>query len=224
MKLKPLFIANGVFVAASWILVILFYHRLPNPVPIHWNLSDQINGTMAKPWGALLPALITTGLWLGLSILPVISPRGFRMESFLKTWRILIFLTLGFSLFAEIIALLKATGEPLALDRLIPAGTGILLIGFGNFMGKLRKNFFVGIRTPWTLANDTVWYKTHRLGAWLFVVGGLVLIGQGVWKWPVGILISTIAMIVVIPLVYSYWLSRSIDPATDPEDPQGTPS
>ncbi len=224
MKLKPALLANGMFIVASWILVILFYHRLPNPVPVHWTLSGRVNGTMEKPWGALLPALLMTGLWLGLVILPAISPRGFRMENFLGTWQLLIVLILAFMLFAEITAFLKASGAHLSLDHLIPAAIGILLIGFGNFMGKLRKNFFVGIRTPWTLANDTVWYKTHRLGAWIFVAGGLLFIGQGIWRGPVAIQILTIAVIVVVPVVYSYWISRSIDPPTDPEDSQATPS
>ncbi len=224
MKLNPALVANGMFVAASWILVILFYHRLPNPVPVHWTLSGQVNGTMAKPWGALFPALLMTGLWLVLSILPAISPHGFRMDSFRKTWQLLIVLALAFLLFSEIIVFLEASGAHLSLGRLVPAAIGILLIGLGNFMGKLRKNFFVGIRTPWTLANDTVWYKTHRLGAWIFVIGGLMFIGQGIWKWPVAIQILTITVMVVVPVVYSYWISRSMDPPSDPEDRPATPS
>jgi uncharacterized membrane protein len=218
MKIRPLFIADVVFVVASWVLVVLFYHRLPNPVPIHWNLSGQVNGTMVKPWGAILPALFITGLWLLLTLLPTISPRGFRMEGFLKTWDFLICLILGFILFIEIIAFLKASGAPLNLARVVPIAVGLFLSGIGNFMGKFKKNFFVGIRTPWTLANDTVWHKTHRLGAWLFVAGGLVFIGQGIWKWPLGIPFLTLLMIVVVLVVYSFWLSRLIDPPTGLEN------
>ncbi|MEL7298668.1 MAG: SdpI family protein, partial [Pseudomonadota bacterium] len=90
-------------------------------------------------------------------------------------------------------------------------GVGLLFVVLGNYMGKLRKNFFIGIRTPWTLASDEVWARTHRLGGYLFVAAGIGLmlsafIGMNAW------LITTLALGAgLIPVAYSFLLYRKIE-------------
>ncbi|MDR7927661.1 SdpI family protein [Acidithiobacillus thiooxidans] len=219
MKFPSLSFANVIFVFASWGLVLIFYNQLPNSVPIHWNSSDHIYGTMEKPWGALWGPLTITFLWVLLSSLPFISPRDSRMDSFIKTWRIMVTMILGCTLLVEIIALLKASGFSVNLAQVIPTIIGVLFIGLSNFMGKLRKNFFVGIRTPWTLSNDTAWYKTHRLGAWFLAMSGLTFIGEGVIALPSWVPQIVLAIFIIILIGYSYLVAKK----NEAEPPEMTP-
>ena len=100
---------------------------------------------------------------------------------------------------------------PVAMDRAMHAGTGLLFVVLGNFMGKLTKNFFVGIRTPWTLASDEVWLRTHRLGGKLFVLAGVALFIAGLLGGGTVPLLVAVAVAGGIPVVYSYLLYRRIE-------------
>ena len=117
----------------------------------------------------------------------------------------------GFTLALEVVVLLAAIGAPVHMDRLLFAAMGLLFVVLGNFMGKVTKNFFVGIRTPWTLASDEVWLRTHRLGGKLFVVAGIGLLVCALLG--VGFIAMMVALAVAggIPVVYSYLLYRRLD-------------
>jgi uncharacterized membrane protein len=120
---------------------------------------------------------------------------------------------LALMLFIGVLVLRAAkTGGELSPSALF-AGMGVLFVVMGNLLGKVTRNFFVGIRTPWTLANEEVWNRTHRLGGKLFVVAGLVVVAAaftGVSMWPVFIAIGLAGL---IPIVYSYVLYRRLEPA-----------
>ncbi len=99
-------------------------------------------------------------------------------------------------------------GYPVKVDRFMPIGIGLLFIVLGNYLTRVEPNWFIGIRTPWTLSSDTVWRKTHRTGGWLMVVGGFVLaasvfLPQGAF---LPLLIAAILIVAVIPVVQSYIL------------------
>jgi uncharacterized membrane protein len=120
-------------------------------------------------------------------------------------------IVIGFFAFVQLLILSEAAGLPLSIERWLPAGIGLLLALLGNFFGKTTKNFFVGIRTPWTLANDEVWLRTHRLGGKLFVAAGAIvfasaLAGRGFLAIPVAV-----GFAALVPIVYSYWLYRRIE-------------
>ena len=88
---------------------------------------------------------------------------------------------------------------------------GALLMVLGNYMGKLRKNFFIGIRTPWTLASDAVWERTHRLAGWLFVAAGLVMVASVLIGAPIWLPLGAIAAATLLPVAYSLWIYRRLD-------------
>ena len=99
-----------------------------------------------------------------------------------------------------------------------PRVVGLLFVVMGNFLGKVRKNFFLGIRTPWTLASDEVWAKTHRLGGWCFVTAGVFMAIMGVVAPTSTWFIAAIIAIALIPVVYSFFAYRKIEGfAPDPE-------
>ena len=197
-------------VLAGFVVVASLYSRMPNPVPIHWNIRGVADGYMHKPWGPYLMPMTNAGilaLMLGLS---AISPKGYKLDTDARAFRaITSALTAFFFVFTVIIALVQS-GSDISINRAVSLLVGALFVVLGNYMGKLTKNFFVGIRTPWTLASDEVWLRTHRLGGKLFVAAGLVSIA-GAWL-PFGLTPLLVAAIfaAVMPIAYSYFLYRRI--------------
>jgi len=117
----------------------------------------------------------------------------------------------GMVLVIGLAVLLAGAGYALPIPAIAMLAVGVLLMVLGNYMGKLRKNFFIGIRTPWTLASDAVWERTHRLAGWLFVLAGVVvvagvLLGAAIWLPLAAIVAATL-----IPVVYSLWIYRRLD-------------
>jgi uncharacterized membrane protein len=94
--------------------------------------------------------------------------------------------------------------------QLVSLASGVLFLIIGNFLGKLTKNYFAGIRTPWTLENDEVWHRTHRLGGKLFVLGGLFTIVSAFMGMGLPVLIATVAATTIVTTAYSYVIYRKL--------------
>ncbi len=210
--MKRLFdVAGLLFVLLSFAVVAVMYPDLPDPMPSHWNLHGQVDGWMPKFWGAFLIPLVMAVLWIVLLVLPRISPRGFEMDSFARAWGFLRVAILGMLFLVGLLVLRAAkTHEPLS-ERVLLTALGVLFMLIGNVLGKVTRNFFVGIRTPWTLANEEVWYRTHRLAGKLFVVAGLLVVaaslaGLGAWTIFVSVGLATL-----VPVVYSYVIYRKLE-------------
>lgn len=210
MKLSRMDMVGAAFVLLAFGAAAALYGRLPESVPTHWNASGVADGFTPKPWGAFLLPLTMLGTWLMLQILPRISPRGFRFERFRGAWEIMLAAIMGFLFLVTVLALLAGTGAPLPMDRAIEAATGLLFVVVGNFMGKVTKNFFVGVRTPWTLANDEVWLRTNRLAGKLFVLAGIAIFVSGLVGGGVPVLVGALIVAAGIPAVYSYVIYRRI--------------
>lgn len=176
MKLSQHTLINICLILAAFAFAAAMYHSLPESVPTHWNDHGIVNGYTPKPWGVFILPLAMLGIYLMFLIVPAISPSGFRINRFIRVYWILCTVTIGFLLVMTIFALLKAQGTSVPLNRVVNAGIGVLIIVIGNFLGKVTKNFFVGIRTPWTLASDEVWLRTHRLAGISFVIAGFVVL------------------------------------------------
>ncbi|MCK5027547.1 MAG: SdpI family protein, partial [Candidatus Pacebacteria bacterium] len=103
------------------------------------------------------------------------------------------------------VSLYSALNPDVSPERYIIGGVGILFIILGNYMSKFKRNFFVGIKTPWTLSNEKVWNKTHRLGGWCFIAAGIILLLQTLLQTPYSITIMVIAIAIaaIVPVVYS---------------------
>jgi uncharacterized membrane protein len=117
-----------------------------------------------------------------------------------------------------VVAIQAALGADFNISTVVMVAVGLLLMVLGNFMGKVRKNFFIGIRTPWTLASDEVWAKTHRLGGWCFVLAGAAMAVLAVLAPAVEWIIYVVVIMALIPVVYSYFAYRRIEGfAPDPD-------
>ncbi|HEU4618684.1 MAG TPA: SdpI family protein [Gammaproteobacteria bacterium] len=191
----------------------MLYDKLPGMLPVHWGLHGNANRFMAKPWGVYIYPIIVGAMLILKVVLPAISPRAFAIEPFKRTFNILMTALLLFSAYLMGVVYAHALGADIPVGRAVIAGLGALFVVIGNFLGKVTKNFFIGIRTPWTLANDDVWFKTHRLGGWLMVLCGFVTIAVAILGRFYPAMIAALGIAIVVPVVYSLVLGLRLDRA-----------
>ena len=199
-------IVVGMFALAGW-----YGPGLPDPVPSHWNFAGEADGFMSKPWGIWMLPTIAAGIVAALTLLPLVAPKGFRLDGARRSWDLVIFVIVAFLGLLTLVVFRNAVGQGPAMNVAMPILIGSLFIVLGNYLTKFPKNFFIGIRTPWTLASDQVWYKTHRVGRWAFLSGGvLVIVGgvAGLGAWP---LIAAVVLITAVPVLYSLFLYKRME-------------
>lgn len=211
MKVSRLNWASLAVIAITAGIAAWYYPILPDPVPTHWNANSQVDGWTPKPWGVWLMPVINLGVFLLLFILPAISPRGFRLEQSRRAFDIVIFVMICFLALVQMFSFRSAMSQGTELARFVPVGVGMLFLILGNYLGKFQKNFFIGIRTPWTLASDEVWNRTHRLGGYVFMVGGLLIIVIGLAGLPVQWFVATAVLVALIPTLYSFIAYRRLE-------------
>jgi len=200
----------GLVIAAVAVAVSIWaYPRLPPTVATHWDLHGAPDGFSSRLLAvSIVPVvlLVMTGLY---NVLPKLDPRGENYAKFLSTYWLIANAVIVFVLVAHAMIIASALGYSVRIDRLMPLGFGLLFIFLGNYITRVEPNWFVGIRTPWTLSSDTVWRKTHRTGGWLMVLGGFVL-AVGAFILPHGafppLFVTTIVIVALIPIVQSYVL------------------
>ena len=200
-----------IFIAIVAATAAYLYPSLPEQIPTHWNIEGEVDDYTAKPWGVLIMPLSAVFVFVIMKLIPVISPKGFRTDQFTGVLNIFMVALVGFMSGVALLVLLEASGRDVHINEMIFAGVGLLFIVMGNYLGKLRKNFFLGIRTPWTLASDEVWSRTHRLGGWVFVLIGFFLFLQAFIRFSEGWLIGSIVVVALVPVIYSYVIYRKIE-------------
>lgn len=170
---KHLFII--ILIACSYVLSLLAIPFLPSEVAIHWNAAGEADGFTNKWWGALLLPILLTGIVALIIFLPKVDPRKENYEKFEKVYRIFLHVFILFLFSIHVVTLAYNLGFPVQVDIVVPIGVGVLFIVLGNYMPKIKPNYFIGIRTPWTLENEVVWQKTHRVGGKVFVIMGVLI-------------------------------------------------
>jgi uncharacterized membrane protein len=159
---------------------LLLWNRLPEPMASHWNINDEVDGYMSKFWGVFMLPLIALGMFGLFLIIPGIDPLKSNIAQFRESFNLFIVLLMAFMLYIYALTLawnLGYTGFKMSASML-PA-IGLLFIFIGFMLRQAKRNFFIGIRTPWTLSSDQVWEKTHQIGSILFILAGaLAVIGS----------------------------------------------
>ncbi len=196
----------GVGIAAAMAaFTAVIYARLPERIPTHWNLAGEVDGWSSRGTAWLLPGL-ALGMWALLTVLPRLDPRGQNYTRFRDTYWLVVNLTLLFLGVLHVATLGYALGWPVQVDRVVNAMVGLLFVAIGNVLPRVRPNWFLGIRTPWTLESDRVWRETHRFGGRVFVAGGVVLLLLALWpggaaEW---LLLPLLLGTALTPAAYSY--------------------
>lgn len=200
------------YTLSSIILIcsILCYPTLPSSIPSHWNAQGEIDGWMGS-WFIFFPLILMILCYGLFEMLKRIDPKKDNYQRFLKSYeqvQIVIFLFL----FCLWFVTLWACYQPSMVDMRLITGLliGCLFIFFGNSMPKIKSNYTLGIRTPWTLSNDTVWYRTHRLAGKLWFYGGFVCILCLWLPSPLYLfcIVVCIVLLALIPCIYSYLIYK----------------
>ncbi|HTU71514.1 MAG TPA: SdpI family protein [Candidatus Baltobacteraceae bacterium] len=188
------------------------YPHAPALIPTHWDAAGHANGYMPKLWGLSVQPALLIGLCVLMLALPKISPTGFRFGQSTDVLNLIVVAVMVVEFVVGVAVVRASVGMAAPSSGFVLVLVGSLFVIIGNYMGKVRKNFFLGIRTPWTLASDEVWLRTNRLAGWLFVLGGIVFIVSGVVSGnSTGVLIGVVSAIVAVPIVYSYVVYKRIE-------------
>ncbi len=190
LRILQLLLLAGMFVAGA-----LLYSRLPEQIPSHWGFSGEANGWEPKLIGAWMVPLIALVMSLALPFVRRLDPKQENYARFERAWLLIQVTMVAFLAYVYGLQLYASLHPASGLDvgRAILGGTGMIFASLGNLFGKLHRTYFVGIRTPWTLSNDEVWRRTHRLAGWLWVTGGLLCVVEAiVWIGPPAVILGGI--------------------------------
>ena len=200
--------------AASWPYV-------PERIPVHWNLQGEADGYGGKFTGLLLLPLLTLGLYALFVVLPRFDPGYANYRTFAGAYNVIRVSLVVFMAALYAVTVLVAFGRRIDVGIFVSLAMGALFLVLGNVMGKIRPNWFVGVRTPWTLSSKLSWTKTHRAAGWLFIVLGPLIALSGVLRaeWFFLATLAAGGAGLVALVVYSYFVYRN-----DPErvTPSGT--
>jgi len=208
MKLQHALAAVGFLTAATLIYTAALYPHLPDRIPIHWNVHGQVDGWGEKQWAAWFGPGMTLLLAVSLFALPYLSPREFSLESFQETFHYTVVVVAGMMSYFHGIMLQAALRPDLEAGRALVAGVFLVLALVGNVLGKVRRNFWFGVRTPWTLASERVWLASNRLAARLMAAGGLLGALAVWWGAPLAPCFTALLATLAIPILHSLVLYK----------------
>ncbi|NTW28635.1 MAG: SdpI family protein [Coriobacteriia bacterium] len=214
-----------VLIAAMFLTGAIVYPSMPAQIPIHWGPTGQIDGWAAKSfWSVFLTPLMAIGLYVLLWLAPYLDPKRANVIRSKQFYSIAIELITGLMAVVFVGTIFAAQNHALPMTSIIEVAVGIMFIVLGNYMGRVKRNWTMGVRYSWTLSDDTVWAKTNVLGGRLFMLAGALAV-VGAFLPPVwGIVLLLIPALGLVPItyVYSWVLYRRLHPEemTPPEDKQ----
>lgn len=191
---------------AGFLLATLAYPNLPDKMPMHWNFEGEIDRYSSRIVGALAIPVLNLAIYLGMLIMPAIDPKRHNYEKFLDTYRLLRSLVILFLFVLYLVVIGNAMGHHIPVNRVVPLIVCLLFVFLGNYLGRVKPNYFTGIRTPWTLASEAVWQKTHRFGGKSMVLAGLGGIVLTLTGYGLILVIPLILAGAFAPFLYSYVL------------------
>ncbi len=189
----------------SFIISIYFFPLVPEQMATHWDSQGEVNGYMSKLWGLFFMPLVITGLAIMFLVIPRIDPKKENIAKFRKYYDRFIFLLILFLIAVHLQVLLWNIGIRISPNAVFPVGIGLLFYYIGILMENAERNWFIGIRTPWTLSSDSVWRKTNRLGGKLFRIAGIsAIFGVFFPKLAFFFIIVPALFVAGFTVVYSY--------------------
>jgi immunity protein, SdpI family len=201
---------QGLVVAAMFVAAATMWPIAPENIPVHFGLSGEPNRYGGKVEGLLVLPLIALGVLVLLKVLPLVDPRRARYAEFATAYAVLTLAIVVFFALVYAFILAAVLGIEMNATIVIVPLVGLLLIVIGAVLGQVRPNWFVGIRTPWTLSSEHAWIETHRAGRWVFVGMGALLIIAGLlqFPWLLSIAIAGCVLGALGLVLYSYLVWR----------------
>lgn len=204
-------------VLAPFIYLASIWNNLSDSVPVHWDIEGKIDRYGEKSELILIPILLPLLIYVIFTIVPLIDPKGKIQQMGNKYFMLKAAMTIFMSILALVI-IYAVKNESLYNPNYIILLIGVLLLILGNYFKTLRANYFIGIRTPWTLENETVWKETHKLAGKIWFVGGLLIIVSSLLldkETNFRLFIGLIIVMSLSPVIYSFFKFRSLSNSSE---------
>lgn len=195
----------------SIIIGAYFYPKMPLLIASHWGADGQVNGYMTKFWGLFFMPLISIILYFLFIFLPYADPYKKNFKKFEKYFNNFINVIFIFLFYIYLITIFWNLGNRFNMIQILSPAFSLMYIFAGFLLAKTRRNWFVGIRTPWTISSKLVWKKTHALGAKLFIIAGILsLLSLFLPQYSLAFVLYPIIVFSIFLFVYSYVIFRQI--------------
>jgi uncharacterized membrane protein len=189
----------------TFAVAVIAYPFMPDLMASHWGFSGETNGYLPKIWGLFLVPLISAVLSLLFFAIPRIDPLKENIRMFRADFDRFVMVILLFLLYLQVLVIAWNFGIRFNITQLLSPAMGALFYACGILIGKAKRNWFIGIRTPWTLSSDRVWDKTHAIGGKLFRIAGILAFGGVVFPGiALLVLLGPVLIITGYLVVYSY--------------------
>jgi len=199
----------GAVILLTLAVTILAYPGLPDQIPSHWNSAGEVDGYLPKFWGVLVIPVVMIAFTALFALIPRIDPLRANYQKFQMYYEGFILVFAVFLLLIQLQILLWGLGYPISPNLLLPLIMGALFIYLGFLIEHAEPNWFVGIRTPWTMSSERVWKKTHTLGGTLFKIAGiLTMVGVVFGKYSLWFVLVPILVVSISLVIYSYLAFR----------------
>ncbi len=180
--------------------------HMPEKVASHWNTQGQVNGYISKFWGVFLMPIISAGLFLLFIIIPKIDPLKTNIEGFRKYFDGFVILIMVFLFYLYLLTIFWNSGYTFNMTTFLSPALAILFYYTGILIENAKRNWLIGIRTPWTMSSDKVWDKTHKIGGKLFKIAGVVaLLAIFFESFAIFIIVVPVILFSIFTVVYSYF-------------------
>lgn len=208
-------------VAGMFVLAAMTWSTAPDRIPVHWGMTGEVDRYGGRLEGLLAIPALAVFVYLLMLFLPRIDPGRANYARFSGAYYTVRAAVIVIFAVLYGVTHLIIRGVPVDMPKVVGLVVGAMFFLFGNLLGKIRPNWFFGVRTPWTLSSKRSWTRTHRLTGWVFIVGGIAMMAAGVLQNAVAVWLATGVFLVGLAgaTVYSYLVWR-----TDPDrvPPAGT--
>jgi len=215
MKLKEMPRLPLLMIALMFAVGAYVYPHLPAQIPAHWSAAGEIDRWAPSTLlNVFAEPLMAVGLYVLFMLRPYVDPKRANIYKSKSVYFLVLDMITAIVMVMFFGGLAAAFDTSLPVDRLAVVGVGLMLIVLGNYMGRVKRNWTLGVRFGWTLSDDTVWAKTNRLGGRLFVGAGALCVAGAFMPppWGVAIILVSVAAILPITYLYSMRLYRSLHP------------
>lgn len=195
----------------SFIAGIYYYQIFPEKIVSHWNSKGEPDGFLSKSLGIFFIPILALIFFLIFILLPQLDPLRRNIEKFKAYYNNFILIFIVFMFYTYLLTITWNIGYRFNMVLMLVPALGLLFIYMGFLLEKTRRNWFIGIRTPWTLSSDRVWNKTHRLGGKLFKISGVIVIAGVFFQSNlIWFILTPIISSSIITIIYSYLLYEKI--------------
>jgi uncharacterized membrane protein len=213
MSVRPFVLIGIATIVVMLVASAVAWVSLPDDaeIPIHWNIGGEVDGTASKAVGLLLTPAIAIGMTALLAVVPFLDPRREHMRQSLRSYTIVSSSVIVFIGLVHLAIVWAALGNQLDIARLMGIGAVALFGVIGLVIGNTRSNWFLGVRTPWTLSSERSWERTHRLAGRLFLASAAIMLVASVVGTPELVffaVIGSVLLVTVVVVVYSYMVWR----------------